>query len=310
MTKGINIEEDGFIEHARCYHSIDTNMSECLLLEDLRRKQMEMINFRTTPLTYDHVALVMKALGKFHAISFALKDQQPQKFKQITKELTELFFKVDVDFDTHTEEMLGLIFKSLQRSNRPDLIEKMRNQTKGGFLKNARQTVSSEMAGPNAVICHGDAWVNNCMYKSNEQGDAVAVKLIDWQFTRYASPVTDIVIYLFCCTPKKLRDERYDDFLKVYYDSFSHLLKKLGSDPEKLFPIDIFLSEVKKFGKYAGFVGTFLCLIMTGDTEKMPDMDESIVGMIQDAHASLEATQALDAKVLDLFSDLALHGYI
>lgn len=201
-------------------------MSECLLLEDLRRKQMEMINFRTTSLTYDHVALVMQALGKFHAISFALNDQQPQKFHQLTKELTELFFNLDVEFEADTETFLGLIFKSLQRSNRLDLIEKMRNQTKGGFLKSARQTVSSGAASPYAVICHGDAWVNNCMYKTNEQGDAIAVNLIDWQFSRHASPVTDIVIHLLCCTTKKLRDERYDDLLQVYYDSFSYLLKK------------------------------------------------------------------------------------
>lgn len=219
------MQRDGFHEYARCYHSIDTEMSECLLLEDLRVKKMEMINFRTTPLTYDHAALVMRAIGKFHAISFALKDQQPQKFKQLTKELTELYYKLDDKLVTFTEDLLKLIFKSMQRSNRPDLIEKMRNQTKDGFIKNVRQIVSSEAAGPYAVICHGDAWVNNCMYKSNEQGNAVAVNLIDWQFSRYASPVTDIVIYLLCCTTKKLRDERYDDLLKVYYDSFSHLMK-------------------------------------------------------------------------------------
>lgn len=84
----------------------------------------------------------------------------------------------------------------------------------------------------------------------------------------------------------------------------------MGSDPEKLFPIDIFLSEVKKFGKYAGFVGAFLCLMMTGDEEKLPEMDESILALIKDAHSSLEATQALDAKVLDLYNDLALYEYI
>lgn len=226
LTKGIVIEQDGFNEYARCYYSIDTEMSECLLLEDLCRKQMEMINFRMTPLTYGHAALAMRALGKFHAISFALKDQQPHKFKQLTKELTEIFYKTDIEFDAGMEMMWGIILESLQRSNRPDLIEKMQNQTKGGFLKNARKIVSSEMADPYTVICHGDAWVNNCMYKSDEQGDVVAVNLIDWQFSRYASPITDILTHLMCCTTKKLRDERYDDLLKVYYDSFSHLLKK------------------------------------------------------------------------------------
>lgn len=85
---------------------------------------------------------------------------------------------------------------------------------------------------------------------------------------------------------------------------------RLGSDPEKLFPSDIFLSEVKKFAKYAGFVGTFLCLIMTGDKEKMPNVDDPIPDKVIGVHRSVEATQALDAKVLDLYGDLALYGYI
>lgn len=84
----------------------------------------------------------------------------------------------------------------------------------------------------------------------------------------------------------------------------------MGSDPEKLFPIDIFLSEVKKFGKYAGFVGAILCLIMTGDADKLPDMDDSMADAFEKLHASLEATQAFDAKVLDLYGDLAVYGYI
>lgn len=70
------------------------------------------------------------------------------------------------------------------------------------------------------------------------------------------------------------------------------------------------MSEVKKIGKYAGFVGAFLCLIMTGDVDKLPDIDETNVDLYEDAHGSFEAIQALDAKVLDLYSDLALYEYI
>lgn len=226
MTKGVALEQDGFNEYAKCYHTIETEMSECVLLEDLRSKQMEMIDFRAEPITYNHVALVMKALGKFHAISFALKDQQPQKFEQLTKELSEVFYQSFVNLEEHAEELLQFILESLERSKRPDLIAKLRTQTNGGFVKNAKQIVCGESAEPYAVICHGDAWINNCMYKNNEEGEAIAVNLIDWQFSRYASPVTDIVVHLMCCATNKLRDERYHDLLKDYYDSFSRLLKR------------------------------------------------------------------------------------
>lgn len=48
--------------------------------------------------------------------------------------------------------------------------------------------------------------------------------------------------------------------------------------------------------------------MMTGDSDKLADVDDPID--LIDVHGSLEATQALDAKVLDLYGDLALYGYI
>lgn len=84
----------------------------------------------------------------------------------------------------------------------------------------------------------------------------------------------------------------------------------MGSDPKELFPIDVFLSEVKKFGKYAGFVGAILCVATTPDAEKLPDRDDCIFDAIKDLFHSLEVRQAIDAKVFDLYSDLALYGYI
>lgn len=42
-----------------------------------------MIDRRNEIIKADHVKLIMQALGKWHAISFALKDQQPEKFQQL-----------------------------------------------------------------------------------------------------------------------------------------------------------------------------------------------------------------------------------
>lgn len=85
---------------------------------------------------------------------------------------------------------------------------------------------------------------------------------------------------------------------------------RLGSDPEKLFPYVVFMSEVKKFGKHAAFVGAFLSAMMTGDVEKMPDIDDTMVDMAENLHAKPECLQAFDEKVLDLYDDLAIYEYI
>jgi hypothetical protein len=43
---------------------------------------------------------------------------------------------------------------------------------------------------------------------------------------RYASPVLDLLYYIFICTTKSLRDKHYFEFLNVYYSSLSSFVKR------------------------------------------------------------------------------------
>lgn len=226
LSKGVIPAENGFNEYAKCYESLDMEMSECLLLEDLRKKQMKMINHRNTVYSYKHVELVMIALGKFHAISFALKDQQSKKFTELAAKVPDHYYLESGDFQQFFNMQSTVICDSLKRSNAPDLIEKLTNAHGVDFAKTAIDLVSGDKAEPYAVICHGDAWINNCMYRNDIQGKPVAVNLIDWQFSRYASPITDIVLNLICCTTKDVRDAHYKDLLKIYHSSLSDLIKR------------------------------------------------------------------------------------
>jgi hypothetical protein len=72
QEKGINVEVDGFHEIPKCYKTITEDRSEAIFMEDLKGKGLEMFD-RFKEVNIEHVALVMKVLGKFHAISFALK---------------------------------------------------------------------------------------------------------------------------------------------------------------------------------------------------------------------------------------------
>lgn len=51
------------------------------------------IDRNTEQITADHVRLMMQVLGKFHAISFALKDQQPEKFEELSSDLSENYIR-------------------------------------------------------------------------------------------------------------------------------------------------------------------------------------------------------------------------
>lgn len=45
--------------------------------------------------------------------------------------------------------------------------------------------------------------------------------LIDWQIMRYASPITDIMYYLFTCTTKDFRRDFYAEMLQVYHEELT-----------------------------------------------------------------------------------------
>jgi hypothetical protein len=60
-----------------------------------------------------------------------------------------------------------------------------------------------------------------------QNGRPVELRLIDFQIIRYASPVLDVLQYLFLATTKELRDEHFDEFLNVYYEALSGFIKRL-----------------------------------------------------------------------------------
>lgn len=195
-------------------------MSESLFLEDL-------LNHREEPITFDHVALLMKAFGKLHAISFAVKDQQPEKFAELSGLLKEQHWTMlDSEFSKLFPLMVKRLTDILEEEKRSDLIERFKKVTGDDYTKTIHRLVSSAAAEPFAVICHGDLTINNCMFSKDKEGKPIDIQFFDWQFSRFCSPVTDLVLILFCSTTKELRDQHFDDFLKIYHQSLSDLVTR------------------------------------------------------------------------------------
>ncbi|XP_055304442.1 uncharacterized oxidoreductase dhs-27-like [Sitodiplosis mosellana] len=316
LSKGVIPGGNVFNESAKCYFSISEELSESLFLEDLRSKRFEMINYRKKSVTFEHVSLVMNSLGKFHGISFALKDQQPEKFKELASLSFEQYWTfLESEFNDHYFDTLKRLTTILEEKKRFDLLEKFNRAAGVDQCATIFNLVASAAAEPYAVICHGDLTTYNSMFRYDEQGKAVEVKLIDWQFTRYASPITDLVLYLFCSTTKELRDQHYEDFLKIYYGSLCDLLTRLGSDPQKMFPYEALLEQMQKFGIYTIFVGAFLFPMLYADPATIPNFDDVAekAGSDESFFENIfqipdELKMAYNNKITDLFIDLERLG--
>lgn len=219
QSKGI---EDGFIEYPKCYRTIDDDINECLIFEDLCASGFSIINRRTEEVTADHVFLVLKALGKLHAISFALKDQNLEKFKELTSNLNEFWILKENDqIRGHLTRQSESVYESLSAEGDEEYLAKAKQFYEKDVLNVAADCVDFELMGPATVISHGDAWQNNILFTYSSNGKPTEVSFIDWQTTRHAPPIIDLVYFMFCCTTKRIRDDHYNDFLNVYHDSLS-----------------------------------------------------------------------------------------
>lgn len=140
--------------------------------------------------------------------------------------------------------------KTLDPDTDADIIAKFKSIFQGNVMDVMLETIDGNRSEPNAVVCHGDCWNNNLLFKydvsvqrfvwrfqtkkkkSNHwgfvqsTGKPVEIRFLDWQIARYASPACDITHYLFCCTTKALRDQHYDSLIRIYHNSFTEFLNR------------------------------------------------------------------------------------
>lgn len=226
-------DRSGFTEYPKCYRTIDVDINECLIFEDLCVQGFTTIDRRTEEVTFDHLQLVMRSLGKLHAISFALKDQQPDKFNELASNLSEVFVRND---DPHLRmcftKQAELAFEAVSGEGDAFLLAKVKKFYEREAIDIGADCLNPELTGDATVIAHGDAWQNNTMFRYDNNGKPIEVSLLDWQTVRVSSPVIDIIYYIFCCTTKELRDKCYDDLLRIYYDSlFTHIRRYKALNP-------------------------------------------------------------------------------
>lgn len=226
-SKGVIFEENGFNVYPKCYRTIDADPNECVLLEDMSVRDFTIIDRYTEEITADHVRLVMQALGKLHAISFALKDQQPKQFEELTSNLSEIFIRRDDErFRGYFNMLVQNVKDALSGEEDAHLLEKITKFYDRDAIDIAADCLDHKLTGSSAVISHGDAWQNNTMFKYDNNGKPIEICLLDWQISRSSLVVIDIVYYMFCCTTKELRDAHYDEFLKVYHESLSAHIRR------------------------------------------------------------------------------------
>lgn len=157
-------------EHERlvlsnCLFSNTEKANEVIILEDLRTKGFD-IDEKASKFEYlefDQICAVMSELAKFHALSFAFEKQNPEKFNEV-KSLFE-----DILYQNHflnKSKLRNYYFESFEMSLKEvtDLDAKRKLARVESKLLDLLQMYTK--SGKNNVLCHGDCWVNNMLFKN------------------------------------------------------------------------------------------------------------------------------------------------
>lgn len=240
--------------------------SACLVLEDLRLKGFKMAD-KMIGLSLREVMMVLENIAKFHAASYvylhkAIVDvhakgdplathcfakNNDNRFvkthQKFVKQLNVECLKLAKEDNGLSEQLYQKILKWFhERDHRDEIIETSRKAAKEYFR----------------VVIHGDLWVNNILFKYDDQDKPVDVCFIDFQQCRYASVYDELHYFIYTSTTRDFRKENLDKCLEFYYEFFMETLENLVGRESRDRVLSRFTKE-KFWEGYHKYLGAAFC---------------------------------------------------
>ncbi|XP_045586392.1 uncharacterized protein [Procambarus clarkii] len=254
------------------YTSLEKD-KEMIFLEDLRLRGFKMFD-RKKGMDVAHATLVLQELARLHAASLLLKATAPEQ------DLADRFKHIKVDwlnYSKNARQTISEMFSS-HFANAEELLHdiegyevaeqwmaKHKNDCAGLFESQLVRTPKFD------VICHGDCWNNNVLFRYNDEDEPVEVMLVDLQLNRVASAATDLNYLLYTSLHGNDRKANWRDFLSSYYDTFQGVMEAGGRDMP--FTLEELHQEYKNKMEYGILFSTMTVSIIISESKDIPDID-------------------------------------
>ncbi|XP_018563003.1 uncharacterized protein LOC108904810 [Anoplophora glabripennis] len=263
--------KDIFDSVPKCYKTMSDDTMEVLVMENLKKNGYDLYD-RKRPLDLNHLKLILREYGKFHAISFAFRDKDRSGFEKLVTNFDDVMIQYFVESLRKT--INGYMAKACDIVK--EVGDKKLYETCYKVLQKGADVAAIEImkiVEPESAMLHGDGWNNNFVYKYEGSKVPSKVAILDWQLARLHSPALDISYLIYAtCSEEELK--HFDELLETYYSSFSTFLTELGSDPEKLFPYSTLQKHWKKYSLFGVLTLVAYLHLILCDDEEVPDFDE------------------------------------
>lgn len=163
--KGLT-ENEGFIAYPKCYVAIADEKTDQLvvIMEDLRPKGFAMFPKQQT-VPADHSYRVIEQLAKFHAVSFALKQQRPEVYEDL-KQCNDIMLEFFNSGSTAQTIRMSIEkdITLLDDKRQIEIMEELKENLEDIF----HSCHADGACEPFGVIGHGDCHNNNILYRYEE----------------------------------------------------------------------------------------------------------------------------------------------
>lgn len=236
---------------AKCYKLDIPN--DHVLLEDLKATGFRP-TVRQAGLDLEHVQAVLKKLAQWHAASAV----RVAKLGPYPAQLHVGLFGPDgyVLLERMTDKMVKYVLKSLSTIDGHEAYYDNVKIMEGRIVDNIMKV---GILNPDEfnVLNHGDCWLSNMMFQYDEKtGKLLDVNLVDYQMPKYGTVAIDLLYFLISSPQLELKVNKFDYFIKYYYDQLIAHLKLLSYTKQLPTLIDIHTSLLKHgiWGRYCTYI--------------------------------------------------------
>ncbi|XP_069690944.1 uncharacterized protein [Periplaneta americana] len=256
---------------AKYLYSDSHETASSIVLEDLKVKGFRLADNRTSGLDVKHCLLVMRTIARYHAASLV----QYQKDPTIFEPLMDNVFSIDKDNGSKEfiEANINRVAKEVNTWPEYDTFLKKLQNLRDTAVEKWRLGVTRN--GEFNVLCHGDLWLNNMMFRYSEDAAEVEdLRFVDFQLTYWTSPAVDLHYFMYTSASAEAL-EHSELLIQEYYNTLCEILTLL-KHPHLKPSMSMINEELEKRGLFAVLCSIVVRSVVMVDRSNMPDIENMV----------------------------------
>lgn len=287
-----------------CLHADD----KVIILENLRKSGYRKAN-RKEGLDLTHCRLCIQALARFHASSYFLKTMKSDELDTLMSKTTA-FALVGSFYSRMIENALTGCIRTLKNYEDDSAIAWVIPKIEKLVGNSLDRMVSLTQSGRLIVLCHGDFWMNNILFRYDGENVVKDLKLLDFQGPRFQSFAVDFWLFVYTSMNLPGLEMNLEEILILYSDTFVGFLK--SRIPESNIPnyIDV-LTELRKTQLYGFLVSIWYLPALFIDSSTAPDLEDLLsedVSRIDFTSGRVKLPKEFDDRLLQIVKHCYRHG--